>query len=427
MKPQLRFLSFVLEYRVFLQKREYERELMQEQEGIPQAQQQVVNHSINSDPREQYSGQETYDYERPYDEGYNGLHMDDIRARAREKLQPRQSGIWQGLAKLIALLILVAVFIFVVFLLGLLTSWFLWMMLTVGAIIAAFFIITNWRVVSLPMPVETFQVSASSQLVINNAVGAITLRRGEAGIVSVAATRKASGVGATEQKVQGQYQKMQVQYQQQDRMLRVSTQISWNLFELMFRSIDLEITVPDHCDIVVRDGSGHLVVQGVRGNMQLQTGSGRMTINDVRGQIEAKTGSGRIAVSDVYGQIEIKTGSGRMEASQVDGCLQLRTGSGQIIVQHSLLSAGSILKTGSGSISFDGSLVERGDYQFLTGSGFIGVRLPWNASFRLQAKTGSGPIVNEFASTQVDPDPGTQLKLKTGSGGIVVSRSAVMM
>jgi DUF4097 and DUF4098 domain-containing protein YvlB len=277
------------------------------------------------------------------------------------------------------------------------------------------------------MPVETFQVSESSQLVINNAIGAITLRRGEAGIVSVAATKKASGVGATEQKVRGQYQKMQVQYQQQDKMLRVSTQMSWNLFELMFRSIDLEITVPDHCDIVVRDGSGHLVVQGVRGNMQLQTGSGKMTINDVQGQIEAKTGSGRITVNDVQGQIEAKTGSGRVEASQVNGSLQLRTGSGRITVQRSQLKPGSILRTGSGPISFDGSFAEYGDYQFTTGSGSIGVRLPWNASFRLQAKTGSGPIVNEFASTQVDPDPRTQLKLKTGSGGIIVSRSAVMM
>jgi hypothetical protein len=54
---------------------------MQEQEGIPQAQQQTVNHAINVDLREQHSGQETYDYERPYDEGYNGLYMDDMRAR----------------------------------------------------------------------------------------------------------------------------------------------------------------------------------------------------------------------------------------------------------------------------------------------------------------------------------------------------------
>ena len=103
---------------------------MQEQEGIPQSQEQASNYAINSDPREQYSGQETYDYERPYDEGYNGLHMDDMRAREREKLQPRQSGIWQSLAKLIAFLVVVAVFIFVAFLSGLLTSWFLWLILS---------------------------------------------------------------------------------------------------------------------------------------------------------------------------------------------------------------------------------------------------------------------------------------------------------
>jgi len=72
------------------------------------------------------------------------------------------------------------------------------------------------------------------------------------------------------------------------------------------------------------------------------------------------------------------------------------------------------------------ALGEHGDYQFSTGSGSIRVRLPWDASFRLQAKTGSGPIVNEFASTQGDPDVGTQLKLKTGSGGIIVSRGAMV-
>ena len=378
---------------------------MQEQEWTPQSQQQADKHVINTDPREQQTDQETYDYEQSYDKGYTGPQMNEMWDQDEGKLQPKRRIRWQGWEKLLILLAVVAGFIVVAYLTGLLTNWLLWLVLTGGVVVAAFFVIFfivgNWHVMSLPMPIESFQVPESPQLVINHTSGTISLRRGEPGIVSVAATKKASGVGATAQK-------MQVQYQQQDRILHISTKTSWNVFELVFRSVDLEITVPDHCDLVVRNGSGRMTVQSVHGNIQLKTGNGSITVNDVQGQVD------------------LQTGSGSLSASQVDGTLQLKTGSGRISVQRAQLRSNSRLKTGSGSISFDGSLGERGDYQFSTGSGSIGVRLPWDASFRLHAKTGLGSIINDFGSTQVNPEPDTQLSLRTGSGSIVVSRNTTV-
>jgi hypothetical protein len=82
----------------------------------------------------------------------------------------------------------------------------------------------------------------------------------------------------------------------------------------------------------------------------------------------------------------------------------------------------SLLKTGSNSITFDGSLDAFGSYTFQTGSGGITLRLPDDAAFSLDARTDSGGVHNEFGSTEVGNGPRAPLKLRTGSGGIRIYR-----
>src|SRR5207302_9607993 len=82
------------------------------------------------------------------------------------------------------------------------------------------------------------------------------------------------------------------------------------------------------------------------------------------------------------------------------------------------VSGESSLKTGSNSITFDGSLDALGSYKFQTGSGGINPGLPDGAAFSLDAKTGSGGVHNEIGSNEVGNGPHAPLKLRTGSGGI---------
>jgi hypothetical protein len=80
------------------------------------------------------------------------------------------------------------------------------------------------------------------------------------------------------------------------------------------------------------------------------------------------------------------------------------------------------LKTGGGTITFDGSLDALGSYNFRTGGGKITLRLPGDAAFSLDAKTGGGPIHNAFGGNEVGNGPHAPLKLRTGGGEIRIYR-----
>ncbi len=387
---------------------------------------------VNTNPREPaYQPQE----DASYAEGYTGQDRWDSWLKDGEKLQPKPKARWGVRELLIVLLFLCAVMVAgTIF--GLIIHWLSWLILTALVIVGSVVISSNWRVVAVPLPTQTFQVSERPTLVIKNAHGTIALHRGADGVVSVAGSKRASGLGMD-------LSRMQVIYNQQGDTLNIAGNIFWNLFQFGLRSIDLDITVPANCDLELLNGSGKIIVQGANGRHRLRTGSGRVIISELQGQIVAHTGSGRIEANNLQGQIDLYTGSGRIdfnnlqgritmrtgssriEGSNVHGQLVAQTGSGRIEVSEAALSGASCLKTGSGSIEVEGSLDALGDYQMKTGSGSIHVTLPADASFRLKASTGSGGVMNEFGGTQAGSLPRPQLKLRTGSGGIRVYRAGM--
>ncbi len=377
---------------------------MQSQEGMlkPPERTPPTEPIINTDPREQRQRQEpsvevpNYE-ERAYEDGYAGLDTDDMWRQEGEKLRPRSTS-QRSPGGLLLVLVLLCALLVAVTLAGLLIAWLSWLLLTIlvtGGIVLA---ILNWRTVTIPMPVQTIPVSAHPHLVINDTMGTVSIRRGENGVVSVAPTKHVSGIGVTPEN-------MQVGYDLRDNLLRVSTQIKWNVLQFGLRSIDLEITVPESCDIQVDNGSGRINADGLHGTIQLRTGSGRIEVSALRGNIALKTGSGSIRGQEINGQLELKTGSGRID------------------IQQTVMAGTSRLKTGSGSITFDGTLDPRGNYEMKTGSGSVNLTLLPDASFQLQASTGSGGIVNEFAGIATSNRSQAQLKVKTGSGSIRVHRA----
>ncbi len=265
------------------------------------------------------------------------------------------------------------------------------------AIIGAFVAISNWRVVTQPMPLQTFSVMEHPRLVLNNFSGTVTIRRGEQNVVTVAGIKRASGIGVS-------LEKMDIRYDQRGDQIGISASTPWNFFQFGIRSTDFEITVPESSDMQVANGSGKIIIQDVSGDIRLKTGSGRIEASDLRGQIALKTGSGRVALTDIAGQVTLATGSGRIDIGQ------------------SHLIGNADFKTGSGAITFTGTLDPRGRYRFVTGSGSVRFMLPTDASLNLNAKTGSGRVVNDFANSVSGSGPRAQLTIKSGSGGIYVQR-----
>src|SRR6266516_3679433 len=384
----------------------------------------------NTDPREQPPSQ-AYRY-RSYEEGYADLSERDFWPREGEKLRPEPKN-QKSMGGLLALVVLLCAAFIAGSFFGVILSWLTWLVVTVLIIAGLAALATNWRVVTLPMPTRTFQIMEHARLVINNGAGTVAIRRGEEGIVSVTATKRASGIGIDTDR-------MEINYNQDGDTLDISSRMAWSILQFGLRTVDFEILVPSSCDVQLQNGSGRVAVQGTSGEIRVRTGSGRVDAHDLQGRIAMKTGSGRIEASNLQGLIDLTTGSSRIEAQHLQGQINLRTGSsrimlgkvrgqltaqtgsGRIEVSQAELSGESFLKTGSNAITFDGSLDALGSYKFQTGSGGINLRLPDDAAFSLDARTSSGGVHNEFGSNEVGNGPHAPLKLRTGSGGIRIYR-----
>ncbi|EFH83649.1 DUF4097 family beta strand repeat-containing protein [Ktedonobacter racemifer] len=411
---------------------------MQSQEGghVPQEQTPFEVRAVNRDPREQHEQHEiprSDDAEHGYEEGYTGQYTGDSWFQEGEKLQSRPPQ-QRGAFNIFLILGALCVAIILSNILGFLGSWIMWTGLVVLILVGVYLAILNWRVVTLPQPMETFQVQERARLILNNVSGNVTIRKGDQNAVTVFPTKRASGIGMT-------LEKMRIDYQQQGDVIAITSNANYSPFQFGMRNFDFEITVPRNCDIQLKTGSGRINAQGVSGEVRMHTGSGAIDAREMQGQIDLSTGSGAVDIADLDGRINIRTSSGGMTAHQVrgevllksssgrisatsmDGRVELNTGSGEIYVIQSTLSGRAIFKTGSGTINFGGALDPLGTYQFRTGSGEISLTLPPQSAFNLDASTGSGKITNEFGGNDVGGGPHAQIKTKTGSGRITIRSS----
>jgi hypothetical protein len=384
----------------------------------------------NTDPREQPPLQGST--ARSYEEGYTDQSERDYWPYEGEKLQPEPKN-QKSMGGLLAWIVLLcAVFIAGSFF-GVILSWLTWVVVIVLIIAGLVALATNWRVVTIPMPTRTFQIMEHARLVITNGAGTVSIRRGEEGMVSVSATKRASGIGIDAER-------MQINYNQYGDTLDISGHMAWRLLQFGLRTVDFEITVPSSCDVHLQNGAGRVALQGTSGEILVRTGSGRVEAHDLKGQIAMKTGGGRIEADNLQGLINLRTGGGRIEAQNLEGQINLHTGGspiilgnvrgqlttgtggGRIEVSQASLSGESSLKTGGGRITFDGSLDTLGSYNFRTGGGKMNLSLPGDTAFSLDAKTGGGTIHNAFGGTEVGTGPHAPLKLRTSGGEIRIYR-----
>jgi Toastrack DUF4097 len=154
-------------------------------------------------------------------------------------------------------------------------------------------------------------------------------------------------------------------------------------------SVDYEISVPADTTIRTRSGSGDLIVEGTRGNVEAQTGSGDVKLANLTGELQLQTGSGNIRARQVSGAVKGGTGSGDVEIEEASaGNIDLHTGSGNITARG--VQGEFRGETGSGDVTAEGT--QTGSWEIHTGSGNVHVRLPANAAFDADISTSSGTV-----------------------------------
>ncbi len=154
-------------------------------------------------------------------------------------------------------------------------------------------------------------------------------------------------------------------------------------------AVDYEITVPPDTTVRTRSGSGDQIVEGTRGNVDIQTGSGDVKLARLTGEVRLQTGSGDVRAHEIAGAVKGGAGSGDIEIEETgSGEVDLHTGSGNITVRG--IHGGFHGEAGSGDITAEGT--QSGGWEIHTGSGNVHVRLPANAAFDADISTSSGTV-----------------------------------
>ena len=128
--------------------------------------------------------------------------------------------------------------------------------------------------------------------------------------------------------------------------------VSWN----SGASVELDVYVPRNSMLFVTSGDGRLVVEGVRGEMELHTGDGAIDVTGAAGKLRADTGDGRILIEGFDGEAAAQTGDGRITLDGSFRQLSARTGDGTILLT---LPGGvnAVIETDASAVSNDGVAV----------------------------------------------------------------------
>jgi DUF4097 and DUF4098 domain-containing protein YvlB len=272
---------------------------------------------------------------------------------------------------------------------------------------------------------KTFQVSGPVELEVQTHSGDIIVRSGSAGSVIVVGK-----IFVGDHWLSGDRHADVSDIEQHPPLRQDGNRIHVDYVNARNISVNYEITVPADTTIRTRSGSGDQIIEGTRGNADLQSGSGDMKLARIVGEIRLQTGSGDVQAREISGPVRGGTGSGNIELEETSaGDVDLHTGSGNITARG--VQGAFRAEAGSGDITAEGT--QAGTWGIRTGSGNVRVRLPANAAFDADISTNSGtlnvdaPITMTVQGRVQDTRKSIQgkvrgggplLTLRTGSGDI---------
>ena len=254
---------------------------------------------------------------------------------------------------------------------------------------------------------RTLSVSGPVDLSVKTGSGRIEIRTGTDGTVRVVGYIRARGDLWTNLSATDQVKQLEANppIDQNGNVIRIGEIEDSALRQNV--SISYELTVPADTRAQARTGSGEQFIGAIHGSLDAGTGSGRIRVGDVGGHVSVATGSGDIDVDGAGGGLDASTGSGSIRWRSIGGAIKARTGSGGVEVAQSA-PGGVDISTASGSITAtgvqgaariraaSGGIVVEGrpqlDWAVTAASGDVTVRVPADAAFDLDARSGSGSI-----------------------------------
>lgn len=172
-----------------------------------------------------------------------------------------------------------------------------------------------------------------------------------------------------------------------------------------------EVVVPVGSRVTANTWSGSISVHGVGGDVDAHSQSGDVDARDIGGRLDIESLSGDVTIANVKGDASVRTVSGGVTLDTSRGEVDVESVSGDLALRD-VQTRQVRAHTTSGDVSFAGTIVDEGRYEFITHSGEVHLQLPANVGAQLSVSTFSGSIESDFPIT-----------LRAGEHGIGASQA----
>jgi DUF4097 and DUF4098 domain-containing protein YvlB len=252
-----------------------------------------------------------------------------------------------------------------------------------------------------PGPTETrensFIVTGSSKVVVNNVNGNIEVSAGPGNEVLVQATLRDAP-------------RVKYEVSQMGNTITVDVQTSRQLGIFGSAGVDVSITAPVETDVVLNTSNGFIELHGLEGSGSLKSSNGKIALDSVRGNFDGGTSNGLIEANTVEGSVILKTSNGKIDLRNVHGEFDI--------------------ESSNGSVFFSGNMTAGGSNRLVTSNGDVVVELQGEPSVVLDAETSNGEVDSELPIVATVTkknrlvgkigDGEADLYIRTSNGGITI-------
>jgi len=182
------------------------------------------------------------------------------------------------------------------------------------------------------------------------------------------------------------------------------------------------ITIPVGIDVDLAADDGSVSVNGVEGNVTIETANGSIEVIDTVGNADLRTQNGSVTVTTLTGNVVVETSNGWIELEDVLGDAAANTLNGRITA---IGVTGSIsAETHNGSLRVRANLPEDGTIDVATRNGSIRIEVPVETAASLELGALFGVVLADlegFVVTEFRSGPHSVRAILNGGGGTITA------
>jgi hypothetical protein len=179
--------------------------------------------------------------------------------------------------------------------------------------------------------------------------------------------------------------------------------------------VDYDLTVPASLNLSFEGWSTDVTIEGSTAEVDVETFEGDITIVGGSGSVTAETTSGEIHIDRANGIIDASSVAEDIRVSNSSGEIYVETVGGSVILEGisaTVVEAGSV----GGRVSFEGTVVDGGDYFFGSHGGTVTITIPDASNASVSLASIHGNISSDFPGSP-NMERGARNTFTIGSGG----------